>query len=69
MRHMMRSFSEPFGGPLMPSVMDGRQRGGDAGDHPRSSRALQENHRVRACQHGKSNMALKKLWIQVFEES
>ncbi|CAF90845.1 unnamed protein product, partial [Tetraodon nigroviridis] len=44
MRHMMRSFSEPFGGPWMPSTTDGRQ-GGDAGDHPRSSRALQENHR------------------------
>lgn len=45
MRQMMRSFSEPFGGPLMPSIMDGRQHGRDSGDHPHSSRALQENHR------------------------
>uniref|UniRef100_A0A3P9CGW7 Myeloid leukemia factor 1 n=1 Tax=Maylandia zebra TaxID=106582 RepID=A0A3P9CGW7_9CICH len=27
MRQMMRSFSEPFGGALMPSLMDGRNRG------------------------------------------
>ncbi|XP_056905427.1 myeloid leukemia factor 1 isoform X2 [Takifugu flavidus] len=45
MRQMMRSFSEPFGGPTMPSITDGRQRDRDTGDHPHSSRALQENHR------------------------
>uniref|UniRef100_A0A667YKQ6 Myeloid leukemia factor 1 n=1 Tax=Myripristis murdjan TaxID=586833 RepID=A0A667YKQ6_9TELE len=27
MRHMMRSFSEPFGGHFMPSITDGRDRG------------------------------------------
>lgn len=45
----MRSFSEPFGGPLTPSIMDGRRRGRDLEEHPRSSRALREEHRVRKC--------------------
>lgn len=49
MRQMMRSFSEPFGGPLTPSIMDGRRRGRDLEEHPRSSRALREEHRVRTC--------------------
>ncbi|XP_061684066.1 myeloid leukemia factor 1 isoform X2 [Syngnathoides biaculeatus] len=32
MRQMMRSFSEPFGGPCMPSITDGRQRGHDTAE-------------------------------------
>ncbi|XP_074536263.1 myeloid leukemia factor 1 [Halichoeres trimaculatus] len=42
MRHMMRSFSEPFGGP---SLMDGRNRGRDMIEHPSSSLALRDEHR------------------------
>lgn len=49
MRQMMRSFSEPFGGPLMPTIMDGRRRSCDMEGHTSSSRALRENHRVRTC--------------------
>lgn len=45
MRHMMRSFSEPFGGSLMPSIMDGRSRGRDMAEHPSSSLALRDDHR------------------------
>lgn len=45
MRQMMRSFSEPFGGPLMPSIMDGRSRGRDGAEHPSSSLALRNDHR------------------------
>ncbi|XP_069546664.1 myeloid leukemia factor 1 isoform X3 [Brachyistius frenatus] len=45
MRHMMRSLSEPFGGPVMPSVMDGRNRDHDTVEHPGSSRALRNEHR------------------------
>lgn len=45
MRQMMRSFSEPFGGPLMPSIMDGRSRGRDMAEHPSASSALREEHR------------------------
>ncbi|XP_034460554.1 myeloid leukemia factor 1 isoform X2 [Hippoglossus hippoglossus] len=45
MRQMMRSFSEPFGGPLMPSMMDGRSRGHDMAEHPGSSLALRDEHR------------------------
>ncbi|KAM3616328.1 uncharacterized protein V6R79_016148 [Siganus canaliculatus] len=46
-RHMMRSFSEPFGGPLMPSITDGRSRGHDAVDrrHHGSSLALRDERR------------------------
>lgn len=46
MRHMMRSFSEPFGGPLMPSITDGRSRGSDVAGHPSSSLALRDEQRV-----------------------
>ncbi|XP_070762358.1 myeloid leukemia factor 1 [Enoplosus armatus] len=42
MRQMMRSFSEPFGGP---SIMDGRNRGRDMAEHPSSSPALRGEHR------------------------
>ncbi|MEQ2239247.1 hypothetical protein ILYODFUR_002526 [Ilyodon furcidens] len=45
MRQMMRSFSEPFGAPLMPSITDGRGRGRDVAEHPRSSVALRNEHR------------------------
>ncbi|XP_073351004.1 myeloid leukemia factor 1 [Pagrus major] len=45
MRHMMRSFSEPFGGPLMSSIMDGRSRGSEVAEHPSSSPALRDEHR------------------------
>ncbi|AWO99008.1 putative myeloid leukemia factor 1 [Scophthalmus maximus] len=45
MRQMMRSFSEPFGGPSMPSIMDGRGRGHDMAEHPGSSVALRDEHR------------------------
>ncbi|TMS07446.1 Myeloid leukemia factor 1 [Larimichthys crocea] len=45
MRHMMRSFSEPYGAPLMPSIMDGRSRGRDMAQHPSSSLALRDEHR------------------------
>lgn len=68
MRQMMRSFSEPFGGPLMPSITDGRQRDRDTGDHPHSSRALQENHRVRKNAFGKKSASLKKLGSRLCEE-
>lgn len=49
MRQMMRSFSEPYGGPLMPSIMDGRSRGREVAEHPSSSPALRDEHRVRTC--------------------
>ncbi|XP_051255143.1 myeloid leukemia factor 1 isoform X1 [Dicentrarchus labrax] len=42
MRQMMRSFSEPFGGALMPSIMDGRSRGREMVEHPSSFPALRE---------------------------
>ncbi|XP_030601239.1 myeloid leukemia factor 1 [Archocentrus centrarchus] len=45
MRQMMRSFSEPFGGALMPSIMDGRNRGHDMIEHPSSSYPLRNEHR------------------------
>ncbi|XP_023251563.1 myeloid leukemia factor 1-like isoform X2 [Seriola lalandi dorsalis] len=45
MRQMMRSFSEPFGGPLMPSIMDGRSRGHDMAEYPSSSVGLRDEHR------------------------
>ncbi|CAJ1065470.1 myeloid leukemia factor 1 isoform X1 [Xyrichtys novacula] len=45
MRHMMRSFSEPFGGSLMPSLMDGRNRGRAMIEHPSASQGLREEHR------------------------
>ncbi|XP_030007091.1 myeloid leukemia factor 1 isoform X2 [Sphaeramia orbicularis] len=40
MRQMMRSFSEPFGVPFMPSLMDGSMT-----RHPSSSQALRDDHR------------------------
>ncbi|XP_041850609.1 myeloid leukemia factor 1 [Melanotaenia boesemani] len=45
MRHMMRSFSEPFGAPLIPSITDERNRGPNMAGHPRSSLALRNEHR------------------------
>lgn len=48
MRHMMRSFSDPFGGNFMPSLMDGRDRGrGISGQQQQqgSSSAPREEHR------------------------
>uniref|UniRef100_A0A672HR75 Myeloid leukemia factor 1 n=2 Tax=Salarias fasciatus TaxID=181472 RepID=A0A672HR75_SALFA len=46
MRQMMRSFSEPFGGPIMPSITDGRHHGGrDLAEHPSPSHALRNEHR------------------------
>ncbi|KAK2847224.1 hypothetical protein Q5P01_010223 [Channa striata] len=45
MRQMMRSFSEPFGGPSVPSVTDGRRHGRDMAQHPSSSQALRNEHR------------------------
>ncbi|XP_074498142.1 myeloid leukemia factor 1 [Sebastes fasciatus] len=45
MRQMMRSFSEPYGGQTMPSIMDGRNRGRDMAEHPSSSLALRGEHR------------------------
>ncbi|XP_012670951.2 myeloid leukemia factor 1 isoform X1 [Clupea harengus] len=39
-RQMMRSFSDPFGHGLMPSLTDGTNRA-----QPQSNMALQENHR------------------------
>ncbi|KAM9733525.1 myeloid leukemia factor 1 isoform 2-T2 [Menidia menidia] len=45
MRQMMRSFSEPFGAPLMPSLTDGRSHGRDTAEPTRSSDALRDNHR------------------------
>ncbi|XP_061637450.1 myeloid leukemia factor 1 isoform X1 [Phyllopteryx taeniolatus] len=41
MRQMMRSFSEPLGGPFMPSITDGRNRGHDTVEPP----ALRSEHR------------------------
>ncbi|XP_028276085.1 myeloid leukemia factor 1 isoform X2 [Parambassis ranga] len=43
MRQMMRSFSEPLGGSLMPSIMDERNRGRNAIEHPGPS--LRNEHR------------------------
>ncbi|KAM6932596.1 myeloid leukemia factor 1 [Lycodopsis pacificus] len=45
MRQMMRSFSEPYGGPTVPSIMDGRNCGRDMSEHPSSSLALRGEHR------------------------
>ncbi|KAF3847728.1 hypothetical protein F7725_020756 [Dissostichus mawsoni] len=45
MRQMMRSFSEPFGGNVMPSIMDGRNQGRGMAEHPTSSVALRDEHR------------------------
>lgn len=45
MRQMMRSFSEPFGAPLMPSITDGRNRGREVAEYPSSSLALRNEHR------------------------
>ncbi|XP_012723524.2 myeloid leukemia factor 1 isoform X1 [Fundulus heteroclitus] len=45
MRQMMRSFSEPFGAPLMPSITDGRNRGREAAEYPSSSPTLRNEHR------------------------
>uniref|UniRef100_A0AAQ4Q8Z6 Myeloid leukemia factor 1 n=1 Tax=Gasterosteus aculeatus aculeatus TaxID=481459 RepID=A0AAQ4Q8Z6_GASAC len=44
MRQMMRSFSEPYGGPVMPSIMDGRNYARDMSEHPSSSLALRGEH-------------------------
>ncbi|RVE64825.1 hypothetical protein OJAV_G00129710 [Oryzias javanicus] len=45
---MMRSFSEPFGSSLMPSISDVRNRGQDVADpFTSSSLALRNDHRVR----------------------
>lgn len=49
MRQMMRSFSEPYGGPVMPSIMDGRNYARDMSEHPSSSLALRGEHGVRTC--------------------
>lgn len=49
MRQMMRSFSEPFGGPMMPSITDGRRPSRDLEEQAGSSRALREEHRVSRC--------------------
>lgn len=46
MRQMMRSFSEPFGGPVMPSITDGRRPNRDLGEQAGSSQALRGEHRV-----------------------
>uniref|UniRef100_A0A3P8WRV8 Myeloid leukemia factor 1 n=2 Tax=Cynoglossus semilaevis TaxID=244447 RepID=A0A3P8WRV8_CYNSE len=43
-RQMMRSFSDPFGGHLMPSTMDGRSRGHNLAEGPSSSLALRDEH-------------------------
>lgn len=48
MRHMMRSFSEPFGGHFMPSITDGRDRGRRMPGQPSTALALRDEHRVRA---------------------
>ncbi|XP_067450832.1 myeloid leukemia factor 1 isoform X2 [Thunnus thynnus] len=45
MRHMMRSFSEPFGWPMLPSLMDGRNHGRAMAEQPSSSQALRSQHR------------------------
>ncbi|XP_037533723.1 myeloid leukemia factor 1 [Nematolebias whitei] len=45
MRQMMRSFSEPFGAPLLPSITDGRNPGREMTEHPSSSLALRSGHR------------------------
>ncbi|XP_075956302.1 myeloid leukemia factor 1 [Anarhichas minor] len=45
MRQMMRSFSEPYGGPTVSSIMDGRNCGRDMSVHPSSSLALRGEHR------------------------
>ncbi|XP_056139923.1 myeloid leukemia factor 1 [Lampris incognitus] len=42
-RQLMRSFSEPFGGQLMPSLTDGRRRGLEG--HPSSNLALRDERR------------------------
>lgn len=47
MRQMMRSFSEPLGGSLMPSITDGRNRGRNAIEHPGPSHTLRNERRVR----------------------
>lgn len=46
MRQMMRSFSEPFGGPVMPSITDGRRPSRDLDEQAGSSRVLRGEHRV-----------------------
>ncbi|KAG7478804.1 hypothetical protein JOB18_009058 [Solea senegalensis] len=45
MRQMMRSFSEPFGGSLLPSIMDRRGHGHNMAEHPSSSLALRDDYR------------------------
>ncbi|XP_075892190.1 myeloid leukemia factor 1 isoform X2 [Nelusetta ayraudi] len=45
MRQMMRSFSEPFGGPVMPSITDGRRPSRDLDEQAGSSRVLRGEHR------------------------
>ncbi|KAF7666663.1 hypothetical protein LDENG_00097590 [Lucifuga dentata] len=45
MRQMMRSFSEPFGGHFMSSLMDGHNRGCNTAGQPGSSLALRDDHR------------------------
>lgn len=45
MRQMMRSFSEPFGGPMMPSLTDGRGPSQDLDEQAGSSRPLRGEHR------------------------
>ncbi|KAL0973014.1 hypothetical protein UPYG_G00197760 [Umbra pygmaea] len=44
-RQMMRSFSEPFGRDLVPSLTDGRDRCRRAGGQPSTSLALRQDHR------------------------
>uniref|UniRef100_A0A8C2X402 Myeloid leukemia factor 1 n=1 Tax=Cyclopterus lumpus TaxID=8103 RepID=A0A8C2X402_CYCLU len=43
MRQMMRSFSEPYGGLVVPSIMDGRNCGFDVSEHPSSSLEMTRN--------------------------
>ncbi|XP_059187427.1 myeloid leukemia factor 1 isoform X2 [Centropristis striata] len=45
MRQMMRSFSEPYGMPMMTSIMDGRNRGRGVAEHPGTSLPLRDDHR------------------------
>ncbi|XP_028319952.1 myeloid leukemia factor 1 isoform X1 [Gouania willdenowi] len=45
MRQMMRSFSEPFGGSLMPSITDGRHHSRDMAEHSSGPNSLGNEHR------------------------
>ncbi|XP_066508545.1 myeloid leukemia factor 1 isoform X3 [Hoplias malabaricus] len=46
-RNMMRSFSDPFGHGLMPSITDGRDRGRRGEGQPSSNLDLRSDHRIR----------------------